>query len=79
MKLKRVQQVEKDMIHEGEDELAGWIRTTWLPYTSRTPENKREEFIKMIVKRYVEKFPPDKKGMIHLSMIRLEAEAIKDN
>jgi hypothetical protein len=27
--------VEKDMIHDGREALAGWIRTTWLPYTQR--------------------------------------------
>ncbi len=75
--LKRVQLVGKDMIHEGETGLAGWIRTTWLPYTSKVPENKREEFIDIITKRYINKFPPDINGNVHLNMVRLEAEALK--
>ncbi len=59
LKLKRVQLVEKDMVHEGEEGLAGWIRTTWLPYTSRIPADEREAFIGMIVKKYTEKFSFD--------------------
>lgn len=77
--LKRVQLVEKDMVHEGEAGFAGWIRTTWLPYTSKVPENEREEFISRNVKRYVEKFKKDLNGNIHIKMVRLEAEAVKRN
>jgi len=76
--IKRVESVEKDMIHEGEDGLAGWIRTTWLPYTSRIPEDKREEFIRIVVKKFIEKFPPDENGKVHAKMVRLEAEAVKE-
>ena len=73
----RVELVKKDMIHECEKKLVGWIRTTWLPYTSRVPENRREELINGIIKKYIEKFPPDGNGRIHLEMVRLEAEAVK--
>lgn len=75
--VQRVQLYEKDMIHDGEAGLEGWIRTTWLPYTSRIPENEREEFISLIVKKYIEKFPLDINGKVHLKMVRLEAEAVK--
>ena len=77
--VKRVELIEKDMMHEGEPGFAGWIRTTWLPYTSRIPENDREKFINQIVKRYIEKFPKDLNGKIHINMVRLEVEAVKNN
>jgi trans-aconitate 2-methyltransferase len=79
LNVKRVQLIEKDMMHEGETGFAGWVRTTWLPYTSRIPENEREKFITQIVKRYVEKFPKDLNGKIHIKMVRLEVEAVKNN
>ena len=77
LKVKRVELVVKDMLHEGEEGLAGWIRTTWLPYTSRIPEGKREEFVRTAARKFVERFPPDEKGKVHAEMIRLEAEAVK--
>lgn len=76
---KRIRLVEKDMIHKGKTGLAGWIRTTWLPYTSNVPENKGDEFIEIITQSYINKFPPDTNGMVHLKMVRLEAEALKEN
>ena len=30
------------MEHAGIESLKGWIRTTWLPYTQRVPEEERE-------------------------------------
>jgi trans-aconitate 2-methyltransferase len=76
--IRRVELVEKEMIHEGEGGFAGWIRTTWLPYTSRIPEDKREEFIIAAVRKYIERFPPEEKGKIRIKMVRLEAEAVKE-
>ena len=76
---KRIQLVEKDMVHKGKSGLAGWVRTTWLPYTSKVPENRREEFIETIAQNYINKFPPDINGLVHLNMVRLEAEASKLN
>ncbi len=55
--------------------LAGWIRTTWLPYTERVPIAKRELFISEIVGRYLESHPIDESGMVHVDMMRLEVEA----
>jgi hypothetical protein len=31
--------IPKDMKHSGREGLKSWLRTTWLPYTSRIPEN----------------------------------------
>ena len=71
----RAELVTKDMLHENEDKLASWIRTTWLPYTQRVSESKREDFIHAIVTRYIKKYPADEHGRIHLQMKRLEVQA----
>jgi trans-aconitate methyltransferase len=67
----------KDMVQDGKDKLAGWIRTTWLPYTHCVPDDLREEFIFDIVDNYTTENPPDGNGKIHVAMVRLEVEAIK--
>jgi trans-aconitate 2-methyltransferase len=75
LKAKRIALIPKDMTQKGKDGLASWIRTTWLLYTQRVPEVLRDEFIREIVDRYSEKNPLDSKGLIHVSMMRLEVEA----
>jgi trans-aconitate methyltransferase len=67
----------KDTIYEGREGFATWLRTTWLPYTQRVPENAREEFIAEAVERYVAKHPIDAKGQVHVRMVRLEIDAIR--
>ena len=56
---------------------AAWLRTTWLPYIQRVPENLREEFIAAVTDRYVAKHPPDDAGQVHVRMVRLEIDAVK--
>jgi len=73
----RVELFSKDMRHAGEKGLAGWIRTTWLPYTERLPIEKRDKFVKEIVKRYIKNHPIGADSVVHLGMIRLEVEAYK--
>lgn len=75
--VKRVELIQKDMIHKGEPELKAWIRTTWLPYTQRVPADLQAEFINEIADKYIEKFPNDDAGQIHIQMVRLEVEALK--
>jgi trans-aconitate 2-methyltransferase len=65
----------KDALHDGRPGFAAWLRTTWLPYTQRVPENEREEFIAAVVERYLAKHPPDVKGRIRVHMVRLEIDA----
>ena len=74
----RVELIPKDMSYEDKDGLAGWVRTTWLPYTDRVPVHKRKEFITRIIEKYIEKYPLDSNGNIHVNMVRLEVEAIKN-
>jgi trans-aconitate 2-methyltransferase len=77
LKLIRSELLEKDMQHAGPNVMAGWIRTTWLPYTERIPEKKRESFVQEVVQRYIDRYPVDREGNIHVKMVRLEVEAIK--
>lgn len=68
----------KDATYPGADGFATWLRTTWLPYAQRVPENLREEFIAAVTARYVAKHPPDAEDRVHVRMVRLEIDAIKN-
>jgi trans-aconitate methyltransferase len=67
----------KDAVYAGRDGFATWLRTTWLPYLQRVPENLREEFIAAVTDRYLAKHPPDADGCVHVRMMRLEIDAVK--
>jgi trans-aconitate methyltransferase len=67
----------KEMVHEGSDGFAAWLRTTWLPYNERVPGSLREEFIRDIVAAHARIRPPDADGSVHFTMVRLEVEATK--
>ncbi|MDD5140650.1 MAG: methyltransferase domain-containing protein [Verrucomicrobiales bacterium] len=67
----------KDAVYDGADGFATWLRTTWIPYVQRVPENLREEFIVAVTNRYTAKHPPDKSGQVHVRMVRLEIDAVK--
>ena len=71
----RIELIPKDMVHKNSDELKGWLRTTWFPYTDRLPQDKRETFLDELVKQYLEKNPIDSQGQTHVKMVRLEVEA----
>ncbi|MEJ5186308.1 MAG: methyltransferase domain-containing protein [Candidatus Geothermincolales bacterium] len=73
----RVALIGKDMVHQGREGMAGWIRSTWLPFTQKVPEGLREEFITSVVDEYLAEFPPDGEGLVHVEAIRLEVEAEK--
>ena len=65
------------MIHNGPEGLAGWIRTTWLPYINRIPQAQREGFIQALCDEYLRRHPPDDARQIHVPMVRLEVEAVR--
>jgi len=75
--LNRIELIPKQMEHSGIEALKGWIRTTWLPFTERVPEEERERFIDIVSKKYLERYPANSKGIINVQMIRLEVEAVK--
>lgn len=74
----RVELIPKDMEHDGESGLAGWIRTTWMPFTERIPEDQRDQFINELISAYIHQVPLDTNGKAHVAMVRLEVEAIKN-
>jgi trans-aconitate methyltransferase len=76
-KTRSVKLAPKDATYEGREGFATWLRTTWIPYTQRVPEEMREEFIAATVERYVAKHRPDSKGLVHVRMVRLEIDATR--
>ena len=75
--LNRIELIPKKMDHAGITALKGWICTTWLPYTERVPEEKRERFIDIVSKKYIERYSANSNGIINIQMVRLEVEAEK--
>ena len=75
--LQKVQLAPKDATYAGAEGFATWLRTTWIPYAQRVPEQLREEFIAAATKRYLAAHPPDQAGQVHVRMVRLEIDAIK--
>ena len=73
----RVELFPKDMKFNGTEGLAGWVRTTWLPFTDRIPIELRPKFVELIVNRYLEKHPADDAAVVHVGMMRTEVEAHK--
>ncbi len=73
--VQRVELIPKDMQHAGRAGLEGWLRTTWLPYTLRVPEGKREAFIAELSGRYIQASGQEAEGAVHVAMMRLEVEA----
>lgn len=73
----RVRLASKDAVYAGPDGFAGWLRTTWLPYIQRVPEELREEFVRTVAERYVTRHPPDQEGRVHVRMVRLEIAATR--
>ncbi len=75
--IEHLELVPKDMTHHGKEGLAGWIRTTWMPFTHRVPESEREHFISSFIDKYLEQIPLDRDGLAHVRMVRLEVNALK--
>jgi trans-aconitate methyltransferase len=73
----RVELLPKEMVHPGRDGLAGWLRTTWMPYLQRVPEAERRELLEAVLDRYLAGHPLDGDGNAHVRMARLEVEAVK--
>lgn len=65
------------MVHTGRDGLAGWLRTTWMPYLERVPNEMRPELVGVVLDAYLARHPLDEDGNAHVRMVRLEVEAVK--
>ena len=76
-KINGVRLAPKDAAYAGADGFAAWLRTTWIPYIQRVPENLRDVFISAVTQRYVAKHPPDVDGNVRVKMMRLEIDAVK--
>lgn len=72
-----IQLAARDARHESVSAFMGWLRTTWMPYTQRVPEASRGEFIRAVVKRYLQAHPPDSSGAVVVRMVRLELDAVR--
>jgi len=73
----RVELFPREMTFPDAEGMAGWVRTTWLPFTERIPAEMRQGFVWEIVKRYIQNHGVDGDGSIRLGMVRLEVEAKK--
>jgi trans-aconitate methyltransferase len=67
--------VAKDLRQLGVGGMAGWIRSTWLPYVERVPADQRDDFAVEVAEEYVAAQPTDAAGVVHVAMVRLEVEA----
>jgi trans-aconitate 2-methyltransferase len=65
------------MVYPDREAFAGWIRTTWLPWMARLPKGEQPGFIRELIDEYLAMYPADTDGTIHISMVRLESEAMK--
>jgi trans-aconitate methyltransferase len=75
--VRRIELLPRTMLQKGVDGLAGWIRTTWMPYTERVPADRREAFVREASERYVQTHPPDGDGNVSVEMVRLEVDATR--
>jgi len=74
---RRVELLAKDMLQSGREGLAGWLRTTWMPYLDRVPPERRGAFLEAVLDDYLARYPLDADGNAHVRMQRLEVEADK--
>ncbi len=71
----RLELIPKDMTHRSREEFTAWIRTAWLPFTSKVPAVDCHQFIEEFVDRYLAIIPIDPQGCTHVKMVRLEVDA----
>ncbi len=67
--IKYIRLVPKDMVHADREKFIGWLRTTWLPYLQRVPEQEQQCFLGEVATEYLGK---EHQGEVHTPMIRLE-------
>ena len=76
-KVERIELIPKYRVHNNIDQFKGWIRTQWLPYVARIPEHNREEYIDMVVDKFIETYPAGESRIV-VKRQRLEYEAVKN-
>ncbi|HQF16466.1 MAG TPA: methyltransferase domain-containing protein [Methanotrichaceae archaeon] len=73
LRILRLELVCRQMVQPSRQGMAGWMATTWMPYTDRLPQELRSAFMDEVIARYTEGHPPARDGSISVSMVRLEA------
>lgn len=73
---RRVEIMPKTMLHKDREGLAGWVRTTWIPYSLMVPDHLRERFVEEVVSAYEREHGRDAEGRLAVSMARLEVEGV---
>jgi trans-aconitate methyltransferase len=75
--IERLELIERDVTHQGREAFAGWQRSTGMPYIHRVDPQRRDEFLRALVDRYIEKHPIDAQGLVHVRMVNLLVKATK--
>jgi len=75
--VERLELVPTDMTHPGKEGLAGWIRTTWMPFTQYVSESKQRQLHHSLCRNILKRVPLDQSGLAHVRMVRLEVSALK--
>ncbi len=65
------------MVHEDTATFIGWLRTAWHPYTAGVPVEVRDAFLEDTARHYMTGYPPDDRGRVHVSTVRLQVRARK--
>ncbi len=77
MEIQECRLLPKDMVHEDRTTFIGWLRTAWHPYTSGVPLELRDAFLEDTAGHYLAGYPPDDRGRVHVSTVRLQVRARK--
>jgi trans-aconitate 2-methyltransferase len=73
----RVDLTPRDVTFSSREDFAGWFRTSWLPWLARVPEERHADFINAMIEAFLVLYPAGADRLIHVRMVRLEAEARK--
>lgn len=71
----RVELVQRPMHLHSVTALKGWLRTTWMTYWQRIPENERESFLQEFTERVRAGCDAASDGDLMMPMVNLEVEA----
>jgi trans-aconitate 2-methyltransferase len=74
----RVELVPKPMRLSDASALEGWLRTTWMMYSARVPEDRRAEFLRELTERVRKGCAIAEDGALLMPMVNLEVEAHKE-
>jgi trans-aconitate 2-methyltransferase len=75
LRVSRAELLPRDMRYPSAGGFAGWIRTTWMPYTHQVPAELREGLIWQAVELYRRRHPAQGGEGVCVAMVRLEVEA----